>query len=198
MTNIIHTLVSQAIKSGVIQEEKASIYEYGLEDFFCNFFTWCVFLVIGGIINMFWYTLLFMTVHVPLRMYAGGIHCATRIRCFMVSTCITALVFALPVFLPFSLLASALQWLAIPNLVVIWIFAPVEDLRKPLNVGEQRFYKKVSFLVCTAATVAFFAFRLMLLDSVVYFIGAAITVVSTQLVLGKVKNSVKKKVTAWQ
>lgn len=188
--SMVKALVKKAIAMGIVQDENSDIYEYGVEDLLHSLFAWGVFLIAGLCINMFWQMCLFMLMHIPFRIYAGGLHFATRFRCFCASVIIFAVVFTLPCLFTIQKLAIAMMCLLIPNLIITWLLAPVEDLRKPLNSKERKHHRKVSLAICFVGVIASVICYLLCAYQATYFIGAAIMVVASQLVTGKLKNSV--------
>lgn len=187
---MVQALVKKAVALGLVDEDNVEIYAYGLEDFLHSLLSWGLFLAASLCINMFWQMLLFMLMHIPLRIYAGGLHFATRFRCLCVSVVIFAVVFTLPQFATAVQLASVIIWTIVPCICVIWRLAPVEDLRKPLNSKERKHHGKVSLVLCLigSAIVAITVF--LHYYQMTYFLGSAIIVVSLQLILGFIKNRI--------
>lgn len=192
MDKIAHILVEKAVQLGVIEAEKSDIYEYGVADFLYTLLTWIVFLIIGLLANVFWYMLLFMIAYSPLRMFSGGIHCKTRVRCLIVSFLITAVVFSLPQVFDVKILTMSILVLLLPNIFVVKLLAPVEDARKPLNRAERDHYGKAAFtitLICSGIVVLLV---LLHYPRAAYYIGAASAVTSVQLVQGFMVNKLRE------
>lgn len=187
---MVEKLIDKAIACGLIKQAQADIYKYGMEDFLYNLLAWGSFLIIGIIINATVFMLLFMLSYVIFRVFAGGFHCKTRTRCFLLSLAIIVTVFALPRLFSVQLLANIVLWLFVPVFLITYFLAPVEDLRKPLNKLECSNFKKLAIIVCLLeefSAIIFFAFAGYIAT---YIIGAATIAVSLQLLAGKAKNRI--------
>ena len=73
------------IDSELIEEQEREIIEYGLEQGCCAIGGIIVAVVTGALLNMLWQSIVFIVTIVPLRMYAGGYHAGTRIKCTIIS-----------------------------------------------------------------------------------------------------------------
>lgn len=177
---------------GLIAEEDFEIYSYGVQELLATVSVWILFFAASALAGMAWYMVLFSIAFIPLRIYAGGLHMGTRTQCFLVSTVLVAWVFALFRIIDTYTLSIVSISLLVPSGIVVKLLAPVEDLRKPLNKKECVHYGKIAFsifLITGAATILFFAFRLI---GCAYFVGMANFMIATQLISGKIKNSFTK------
>lgn len=68
---------------GIIREEDAPIYRYGLEAIYSSLLELLSILTLAALIGNFWQTVLFFAAFIPLRLYAGGYHASTRLRCLL-------------------------------------------------------------------------------------------------------------------
>ena len=82
--------------------------------------------------------------HPYLRIYAGGLHFSTRIRCFIASLFIFVVVLFFPLAFSSFKLCKAINPFIILGLIIILFFAPVEDPRKPLEISESLHHRKIS------------------------------------------------------
>lgn len=134
----------------------------------------------------FWECMLFLAIYIPLRKYAGGWHASTQLRCFILSTALTAL--ALIIIGAVPLTGLALILLIAPGSIVIFIISPVADANKPLSKNEHKVYGRRARVILTVilAISAGLAFFNLLI--IVACIGTAISTLSIMLILGLIKN----------
>lgn len=94
---ISHTLWEQ----GIIQEEDIDKCQYGLDIFISSVLEVASILIIAAVVGNFFDTLIFFAAFIPLRVYAGGYHANTKLRCYLVSLSVygifTVAIYVLPV-----------------------------------------------------------------------------------------------------
>lgn len=183
---MIKHVVSQAVKLGVISSENREIYEYGLSNLLYSTIVWSIFLILSILFKLLPSAIFFLIIHIPLRIYAGGLHFSTRFRCFISSLFIFAIVLYLPMNYAASDICRVINFLMIPCFLIVWLFSPVEDSRKPLNSSELSHHRKNSRLICMCSIILYLAFYFLSAFSVSYFIGTGIIVVTFQLLFGRI------------
>lgn len=190
MTELVQGWLNKAIDLGVVKAEDAEIYAYGLRELLYSLFTWLIFFIASFFAGVAGYMILFTLMYIPLRIYAGGIHFATRFRCFCFSVIMIGTIFALPFLSITTFLAKAVM-IALPaTLLTIYMLAPVEDSRKPINTLEKRHYHNVAFSICIGEVILAVLFYIFGSWAAVYYIGSAGSMVSFQLLCGKIKNQI--------
>ena len=73
------------IKEGIISAEDREIYLFGIKELFSQIFTYSIMLGIGAAFGMLMETIVFLVVYMSLRVYAGGYHASTQLRCYILS-----------------------------------------------------------------------------------------------------------------
>ena len=140
---ITDTLVTNEI----IESQKKEIYFYCL-DFALDLILFnCSLLLIGGLLNLFLPSFVYIVILVPVRMLAGGAHAKSPYSCFLLSYSIYFL----------TLFLSRLPYLIMPGLytllismltVMIWVLAPVGNAHKHYTDAEiTKIKKKIFFLL---------------------------------------------------
>lgn len=183
---MIKRIVSQAVKLGIISSENCEIYEYGLSNLLYSAIVWSIFIILSILLKLFPSAIFFLLIHIPLRIYAGGLHFSTRFRCFISSLFIFAIVLYLPMNYAASDICRIINFLTFPCFLVVWILSPVEDSRKPLNNSELLHHRKISRLICVCSIILYLAFYFLSSFSISYFTGAGIIVVTIQLLLSRI------------
>ena len=139
---ITDTLVTNEI----IESQKKEIYFYCL-DFALDLILFnCSLLLIGGLLDFFLPSLVYIIILVPVRMLAGGAHAKSPYSCFLLSYSIYFL----------TLFLSRLPYLIMPGLytllismltVMIWVLAPVGNAHKNYTTAEKTKIKKILFFL---------------------------------------------------
>lgn len=143
------------IDRGVISEKNASIYSYGFEVLFLTMVMFGSILFLASLIGNFWETIAFLLAFISLRMYAGGFHASTRVRCICLSLLmygIFSVVFMIipkTLYMVFSFLIAGIAFVCI----VFW--APVQHKNHQVFTREEKRLKKISLFICGIDTTIF-------------------------------------------
>lgn len=134
-------------QKGIVQKEDVEMYQYGIENGIVvagNLLVSAIFGIVTGRLGL---VLVFLLFYATLRSYSGGIHCKSRIGCFLMSMAILLIpvctywivieVLTKPVILMISILA----------VVVIIALSPVESINKSLDMEEIKYYARVSYCI---------------------------------------------------
>lgn len=170
------------VTKGIVTEADAPIYTYGFEVMFSSFFTFGSLFALSVCVGNFFEALLFFTAFMVLRIYAGGYHASTRVRCYLISllmyTIFSIILFAIPAhwYLLLIVLASIIAFICI----ALW--APV--IHKNRNISQESFSRcrKISLLICAVEVLVFLGGQILLQESKLLFafglgtFSAAITV----------------------
>ncbi len=73
------------VRSNVIEAEDAEIYIYGINQILVSVLNVLSALIIGLILGTFFEVVVFMAAYIPLRIFAGGYHAKTPLRCYIFS-----------------------------------------------------------------------------------------------------------------
>lgn len=143
------TIVNNAIEKGIINSEDKEEISYGLNTFFTLTINVASALVIGLLFHMLIEIALFIFVYKSLRKYIGGSHAKNAKRCY-ISSCIiyVAVLFCIKYYLVSSVLTTILTC---SSMALLWIVAPVEAPKKPLDKIEYNVFKHrshISIAVC--------------------------------------------------
>lgn len=152
MRSISGMIADTLWNQGIIQEEDIDKCRYGLDVFISSALEVASILVIAAVMRNFLQTLLFFASFIPLRVYAGGYHADTKLRCYFVSLAVyagfTIVMYILPVK---AYLAAALSATAF-TVTMILSAAPVIHKNKSVNDAERKYYRKFSIRICLVET----------------------------------------------
>ena len=174
------------VHSGVIKEEDAEIYIYGINQILTSVLNVSSALIIGLIFGVFSEIAVFMAAYIPLRSFAGGYHAKTPLRCYVFSVIMLIVV---SIGLKYLHIADWVYYAVLAAVAsVVLILAPVEDRNKPLDEIEQKVYKKRTMNIAAAEVMVCLALKFVGYDNLFVAVVYSFVVLSFMLVAGKVKN----------
>ncbi len=144
MKGIFAYVSNQLSEQGIIKQEDIDTCMYGLEVFASSVLELLSVLVISLFLKNFVYTLIFFVSFIPLRIYAGGYHADTRLRCYLILLAVYAIFTVALKYIPVDSVIPFIQITTVFTLSMVLIFAPIVNDKKSINNAEYKFYKKVS------------------------------------------------------
>lgn len=153
LAKIANRMVTHMIENEVIEAEKAPLYVFGMEQGMRTLLETLLALMTGLIMGVFWQSIVILAAFMPVRIYAGGYHAKTPLRCALISWLMfTAMLF----WLCYGQESAGLQSLLLLAVtVLIAVFSPVQDEHKPLQEYEIKKYRKKAFGFLGADIVVF-------------------------------------------
>ena len=85
MENVAKFIADVLSEQGAISKSETDICKYGLEVFISSALGIVSVFVISAFAGNFLETVLFFAAFIPLRIYAGGYHASTKLRCYLLS-----------------------------------------------------------------------------------------------------------------
>lgn len=153
MKNISDNIADTLLQSGILQDDNVDACRYGLDIFVSSVLEIISILVISVFVGNFVETLLFFLAFVPLRIYAGGYHADTKLKCYFVSIGVYAAFTAAIYALPQSLYTTVNILMSMFSVVIVFAAAPVVHRNKTVNEVERMYYRKFSILICMVETL---------------------------------------------
>jgi len=170
---------------GIIPEEDAGLYRYGIENGMAVAGNLLASLLFGLVTGRLGNILVFLFFYGSLRSFSGGMHCKSRTGCFTASI----LVLFIPAYLcdwAAGLPLSAVITGGLDAMVVILALSPVESANKPLDDEDFAYYRRISR--CIAGWQACTLVTLYCLDRLDYFYAgySSLILVAVFLIAGKI------------
>lgn len=176
------------VDRGIVQKEDAALYQYGIENGITvagNLLASVLFGVLTGRLGV---VLVFLLFYSTLRTYSGGVHCKSKLGCFILSM----LILLVPVFsyewVMENVLFPIIMIIGVISIVVILVLSPVESINKPLEDEERKYYKRISHCIVTlqGCILAF----LYCMDIYEYFYAgySSLILVAIFMILGKIST----------
>ena len=152
MKSISGTIANTLWTQGIIQEEDIDTCRYGLDVFISSALEIASILLIAAFIGNFIEAVLLFTAFIPLRVYAGGYHADTKLKCYLISLGVYGIFTAIMNILPQGLYSVLSMSVAIFSLIMVLIAAPVVHKNKTVNDIERKYYRKFSIWICSIET----------------------------------------------
>lgn len=138
------------VAGGVVADEDAEIYEYGLQLLLSTIINILIIILISLTMGQPFVWLFFILAFIPLRITAGGYHAKTNFLC-IISFTSTFFIFVLLI-QTMELFSSALYfWIcALFSLCMVFALSPVQASNKPLTPKEAAHNRKKSLIIAVS------------------------------------------------
>jgi len=180
-------VTSRIQQYGSISDEDREIYRYGIQQGLILLLNVITTLVISIVLKMFLDCLLYMIAFIPLRVYAGGYHARTHIRCSIYSAIQILAVLLTIKMLPYT--TAVYSAFAFCGFLSVILFSPVADINKPLDELEILIYRKRSLMILTLLCLSIILCHYYHFVCGIKPLSMAIFSVGVLIVLGKMKNA---------
>lgn len=149
---MLHSLAS-AIANRMFDENDKypiDIYIYGIELIISSIISTSLIMIIGILTHTFIECLIYMLVFSLIRIYTGGYHSMTYLRCNIVSVLSYIAVF-LSIYFFSDIFSIPLVMVSgyVVSIIMAIVFAPVKHENKELTKSEEKKYKWISLVMIT-------------------------------------------------
>ncbi|MDO5398598.1 MAG: accessory gene regulator B family protein [bacterium] len=139
--------ISNALaENNFIRSEDVDICRYGIEMFIICILEMCAILFVSIILGNFFETIIYLVGFIPIRIYAGGYHANTRLRCFIMLLAVYA-IFSITntheLLQQYRIYALIISFI---NILAVYLWAPLENENKSVNANERKYYRKKSLI----------------------------------------------------
>lgn len=132
------------LRHRIIEEEDREIYSYGLELILSNIINLLTLLILTIVLGTYIESIVFLVFLIPIRLYAGGYHAKTYLRCNLVFIIIYLMIIGGVYATPKENMLIVGSMVMCMSAIIIYRFAPVESEYNPLSKDETACYAKVS------------------------------------------------------
>lgn len=147
-------MVGSAVRKEIVKADDAEDYTYGLNTFLTTLANVLSALAIGLLMHMLVEIAVFIVVYKCIRKYVGGSHAKNAARCYISSCIIYAAVLVAIRYWPFSETVTVMM--TVISAAVMYVTAPVEAEKKPLDDIERKVFKRRSVIVVSIFLAVFF------------------------------------------
>lgn len=150
------------LHKNIIPETEIDVYIYGYETVILGIIDFFIVLAVGFIFNKIITMLIFFAMFISVRLYTGGYHANTVLKCKVVFVLICiSLVFLSEFKFPYYLYILMMLLYVITS----FFLAPIENYNKPLTSEEQMKYRRISIAMSIFWSIAdvfsyFFAIKI--------------------------------------
>lgn len=153
MNRISKCIAESLEEQGIIKNSDLYICQYGLEAFISSFVEVGSILIISVLIGNFIEALLLFIAFIPLRLYAGGFHANTRLRCYLVSIGVYIVFTIILKTLPSNLYFITNLFGTGFNIIIVFLHAPVIHDNRTVSDIEKKHYRKFSIYICMVESI---------------------------------------------
>lgn len=182
---IAEHITQKLIMVSIIEEDDRELYCYGFFLLTTRLFFFLVTAATGLIAGVLLESILFYTVFMLLRTYAGGVHAKTETAC----TILTTLTLAVSVFgikameLTNSDIISGLM--LSEGSLCIFMFSPLDTKDKPLTNQEKSYYRTICYILISLCIVISTIAPILSINIVNYSVACGVFLEGTLLSIGK-------------
>jgi accessory gene regulator B len=180
-------IIKNLCESGLITKDSIDIYQFGLEATLLKFIHVTTMMIIGVCLDMVPETATFIVSYSILRIYAGGFHTKSKLRCYWISWLMIISVLILVKFCPAQIISAVTIGISIPSFLVIFIMAPVENSNKPLDDIEIYHYRKIARIILIAESSVSVMFLSVNIIQIPFVVSLSLFLLAIMLILGKIK-----------
>jgi accessory gene regulator B len=139
LKNLSEKIADIIVENPKVNKENRAFYAYGLRQGMFMILNLLTVIIIGLLLKMLWQGVLFTILYIPLRSYAGGFHCKTKLGCYIFSVFQLAISLSALKILPFHTFFYGL--VLIWSSLGVFFMSPTPDKNKPLNREEMLTYR---------------------------------------------------------
>lgn len=131
----------------IISKEEKEIYVYGLHLIFSSVIGIAIILALGVLLNNLVNTVLFLSAFISVRMYSGGYHANSYIKCNMTLITIYLITMAAVNFIPREIIGTSSAVLIALTIYIVLKYAPVDNENKKLTKKQKVKNKRITLFL---------------------------------------------------
>lgn len=147
------SVVRSLIKNNAIEMKKAEVYQYGFEILFSSITTFLIAVLSGILLHCFTAAMLFFIIFAMFRQICGGYHAKHYWRCNLLFLGVINAVLVVYRFFPTDRFTTMHYIFLLVSLLIICIYAPVENENKPLSAEQVLLFRKISRIIVISLTM---------------------------------------------
>lgn len=186
MDRIALKIANDLVTLEVIDRRDMAIYRYGLEVLFLSLLEILSILLIAFFIGNFFESVVYFVVFIPMRLFAGGFHALTRLKCYLLSLFVYGLFTVILKICPNYIQLELGLCLACLSLIAIFFLAPEIQSNREFNQTEYLFFKKVCKKIEIIDIIALMICCLLQRDDLVLIIGLGLLSETTAILASKI------------
>ena len=194
MKNISSGIADMLWTQGIIQEDDIDKCKYGIDLFISSFLEILSILVMAAVLGDFIETVLLFVFFIPLRIYAGGYHADTKLKCYLISFVMYGFSYTLANITPSEMFVLINVISTLFSLIIVLVKAPIIHINKSVNDIERRNYRKISIEICLVETTIILLLTIAVPQNVIAtYLTVGQVSVAISMLAAIVKNILSKK-----
>ena len=194
MKNISSGIADMLWTQGIIQEDDIDKCKYGIDLFISSFLEILSILVIAAVLGDFIETVLLFVFFIPLRIYAGGYHADTKLKCYLITFVMYGFSYTLANITPPEMFVLINVISTLFSLIIVLVKAPIIHINKSVNDIERRNYRKISIEICLVETTIILLLTIAVPQNVIAtYLTVGQVSVAISMLAAIVKNILSKK-----
>ena len=153
MTWLLKYITDTLYENNIISDEEVPLLKYGIEVFVLSVAEVLSIIVVSAFAGNFAETLLYFVAFIPLRIFVGGYHADTRLRCYLVLLGVYMIFSAMIKFVPPTDYAIIMAVCLVYSGAMVLLFSPLKSHTKNRSESEKKRYRKVSIIIFTAQII---------------------------------------------
>ncbi len=188
MNKLSSTVTDILVENGFVKAADSAVCKYGIDVFLISASEIGSIVLLSLILQNSIETLLWLATFIPIRIYTGGYHADTRLRCFGVFIA-TYLIFSLMIaYIP--IYSGLYLTVILLTMIIVLKWAPLQHKNKKVSEPEKQFFRKMSVIFVSIEGVCDIAILLLSINhvyakAVLYGLFTA----GISLLVGKIKNN---------
>lgn len=165
--NISGGIADVLFTQGVIQSDDIDKCKYGIDLFISSFLEIFSILIIAVFGGNFIETVLLFVFFIPLRIYAGGYHADTKMKCYLISLMMYGFSYVIASISPCKIYSVIDVCGTVFSLIVVLIKAPIIHDNKRVNDIERKNYRKISIEICLLETMIILLLTILIPEKII-------------------------------
>lgn len=184
-------------KQGIIDTESKDVYRYGIEIILSSLIGIVSVITIGIMLSAVLEAFVFLAIFIPLRMYTGGFHAKTYVRCNLT----TVALFAIQVSITSLFILNGPIYIIgiVIGLIIILALAPIKNVNKIIEAENRKKYKRLALLIYAGYILCFilcynFSYNRQVYDSIYIALMEVITLMLVGFLKGGIRDDESEQV----
>lgn len=190
-TAIAERIVGKLIAASAVEEVDRELYIYGFFLLITRFFFFLVTVAFGFFLRIPCESVIFYTVFILLRSYAGGVHAKTEMACTVWTTLAMGTATAFIKILEYTNTKVPVCFL-LCNICIL-TFSPLDSGEKPLDIEDRRRYQKICVLLLLIFDMVALVANYLAFPVLYYPVICGICLEAVLLSIGKLSSALQEK-----
>ncbi len=146
----VSSIASYYTQNNLIEEEQIDAFKYGVSLTVASLISFAIAFSWGIIFHCLIEVLIFLVLFIPLRIFTGGYHAPTLLRCSLSFVFILALLTFTINYLPAVAIGPMIVIGSIILICLVYRYSPVQHSNAPIRQKDISKYRKISLVICIA------------------------------------------------